>query len=109
MEPHADPSFITTLLPGCVLLLTSEQVAWIRAGLNAVDSPVSDDCSHLELLQDIDSGMTGSILVFQDSVGRLLLEFDTKHRPYLRRLLPDENVALFVTARQEQYDRLWDG
>lgn len=63
----------------------------------------------LERLAEEDSGMTGPIRVLARGDERWILEQDTRRRPVLRHLLPEEDPAAFVAERKEAYERLWDG
>lgn len=63
------------------------------------------------LLREVDSGMTGPIRVLdvEGLPDRWILESDTRRRPVLRRLRPWQDVEDFLKARQEAYERMWDG
>lgn len=63
----------------------------------------------LERLSEQDSGMTGPIRVLRHGDERWILEQDTRRRPVLRHLLPEEDPQAFVADRQAAYERLWDG
>jgi hypothetical protein len=56
-----------------------------------------------------DSGMTGPIRVLVRGEACWILEQDTRRRPVLRRLWPEEDPASFIAERREAYERMWDG
>jgi hypothetical protein len=58
-----------------------------------------------------DSGMTGPIrvLALPGLPDRWILEADTRRRPVLRRLRPEEDPAAFIAERRAAYERMWDG
>ena len=109
MEPSSLLPLLTGLEPGHAIPLTQEQGRQICDILSDSTQAPARDPLQLEAIQASDSGMTGLIHLFRDASSRLLMEYDLKRRPYVRRLHESEDFVLFHRLRQEHYDRLWDG